>query len=857
VSNSEKIGPVKVSFAVHGMTCAACVAKVEKALKNMAGVVDARVNLVAGKATVEYFPDQVSVPQMAKTIQALGYEVPEEEVLLTVRGMSCAACVAKVEKAVKALPGVTSVVVNLPAESARVRFYPGAVDKGRIKKEINALGYEATEKLTGQAALDQEKEAREREIRFQRRNMWIAWPLATLVMLGMFRDVWIFPYFIPEWLGNVYVLWALTTPVTFIPGWQFFVHSWNGLKRGTTDMNLLYATGIGAAYIIATINTLWPEAGFGGRGATFFESAALLTAFIVLGRYLEAITRGRTSEAIRKLMSLQAKTARVIRDGREMEIAADEVEVGDVVVVRPGESIPVDGEVIEGYSAVDESMITGESIPVEKRPGSQVVGATINKTGSFKFRATRVGSETALAQIIKMVEEAQASKAPIQKLADFVAGHFIAGVHVLALIVFLFWFFIGYNAFFLPDSRFILSPYSLAEIGVFGFALLLSVTTLVISCPCALGLATPSAIMAGTGKGAENGILFKGADAVEACSKLNAIVFDKTGTLTKGEPSVTDVIAAPGFEKREVLRLAAMAEKPSEHPLGEAIVRGAGEEGLGLEEVQDFEAIPGHGVRATYQGQEILLGNRRLMQQHNINVGDLTAQMEKLEEQGKTAMLIAVNGKAAGIIAVADTLKENAKVAIERLHRMGIKVAMITGDNRRTAQAIARELGIKTVLAEVLPRDKAEEVKKLQAQGLKVAMVGDGINDAPALAQADVGIAIGSGTDVAKETGDIILIKDDIRDVVGALEIGRATMRKIKENLVWAFIYNISGIPIAAGLLYPFTGLIVSPELAAFFMAISSVSVTLNTLLLKRFQPSLRKDAAKAEHHRQLAHQMG
>ncbi|WP_258358469.1 heavy metal translocating P-type ATPase [Moorella sulfitireducens] len=855
--SSEKIGPVKVSFAIHGMSCAACVAKVEKALKNMAGVVDARVNLVAGKATVEYFPDQVGVPQMAKTIQALGYEVPEEEVFLTVRGMSCAACVAKVEKAVKALPGVTSVVVNLPAESARVRFYPGAVDKGRIKKEINALGYEATEKLSGQAALDQEKEAREREIRFQRRNMWIAWPLATLVMLGMFRDVWIFPYFVPEWLGNVYVLWALTTPVTFIPGWQFFVHSWNGLKRGTTDMNLLYATGIGAAYIIATINTLWPEAGFGGRGATFFESAALLSAFIVLGRYLEAITRGRTSEAIRKLMSLQAKTARVIRDGREMEIAADEVEVGDIVVVRPGESIPVDGEVIEGYSAVDESMITGESIPVEKRPGSQVVGATINKTGSFKFRATRVGSETALAQIIKMVEEAQASKAPIQKLADFVAGHFIAGVHVLALIVFLFWFFIGYNAFFLPDSRFILSPYSLAEIGIFGFALLLSVTTLVISCPCALGLATPSAIMAGTGKGAENGILFKGADAVEACSKLNAIVFDKTGTLTKGEPSVTDVIAAPGFEKREVLRLAAMAEKPSEHPLGEAIVRGAREEGLGLEEVQDFEAIPGHGVRATYQGQEILLGNRRLMQQHNIYVGDLTAQMEKLEEQGKTAMLMAVNGKAAGIIAVADTLKENAKVAIERLHRMGIKVAMITGDNRRTAQAIARELGIKTVLAEVLPRDKAEEVKKLQAQGLKVAMVGDGINDAPALAQADVGIAIGSGTDVAKETGDIILIKDDIRDVVGALEIGRATMRKIKQNLVWAFIYNISGIPIAAGLLYPFTGLIVSPELAAFFMAISSVSVTLNTLLLKRFQPSLRKDADQVGHHGQLAHQMG
>lgn len=794
---------------------------------------------------------------MVKAIQDIGYEAPEEEVHLTVCGMSCAACAARVEKSVKALPGVTAVIVNLPAESAKVRFYPGAVDKVLIKKEINALGYEASEKLTGQEALDREKEAREKEIKYQRRNMWIAWPLATLVMLGMFRDVWIFPRFVPEFLGNIYVLWAFTTPVTFIPGWQFFVHSWNGLKRGATDMNLLYATGIGAAYIIATINTLWPNAGFGGRGATFFESAALLTAFIVLGRYLEALTRGRTSEAIRKLMRLKARTARVIRNGQEMEIAADEVEAGDIVLVRPGESIPVDGEVIEGYSAVDEAMITGESIPVEKRPGAQVIGATINKTGSFKFKATRVGSETALAQIIKMVEDAQASKAPIQKLADLVAGQFIAGVHVLALAVFLFWFFIGYNAFFLPDSRFILSPYSLAEVGVFGFALLLSVTTLVISCPCALGLATPSAVMAGTGKGAENGILFKGADVVEESSKLNAIVFDKTGTLTKGEPSVTDIIAAPGFSKEEVLQLAAMAEKTSEHPLGEAIVRGAGEEGLALEEVEDFEAIPGHGVWARYQGRELLLGNRRLMQQRNVATGDLDARMDKLEEEGKTAMLMAVDGKVAGIIAVADTLKASAKIAVEHLQKMGIQVAMITGDNRRTAEAIARELGIKTVLAEVLPQDKAEEVKKLQARGLKVAMAGDGINDAPALAQANVGIAIGSGTDVAKETGDIILIRDDIRDVVGAIEIGRATMRKVKQNLVWAFVYNILGIPIAAGILYPVTGLIVSPELAAFFMALSSVSVTLNTLLLKRFQPSLRQGAGKVAGNGQLAHQVG
>lgn len=843
--DSKKV--LQVNLPVQGMSCAACVAKVEKSLKNMTGVEEVNVNLLSGKAVVGYAPDKVGVPQMVKVIQDLGYEVPEEEVLLTVRGMSCAACVAKVEKAVKAIPGVTSVVVNLPAESAKIRFYPGAVDKARIKKDINELGYEASERLTGQEALDREKEARQKEFKYQVRNMWIAWPLATLVMLGMFRDYWILPYFVPEFLDNVYLLWALTTPITFIPGWQFFKHSWNGLKRGATDMNLLYATGIGAAYIIATINTFWPDAGFGGRGATFFESAALLTAFIVLGRFLEALTRGRTSEAIRKLMSLQAKSARVIRNGQEMEIAADEVEVGDIVMVRPGESIPVDGEVVDGYSAVDESMITGESIPVEKRPGAQVVGATINKTGSFKFRATRVGSETALAQIIKMVEDAQASKAPIQKLADFVAGHFIAGVHILALVVFVFWFFLGYDAFFSPASKFILSPYSLAQVGVFGFALLLSVTTLIISCPCALGLATPSAIMAGTGKGAENGILFKGADAVEASSKLTAIVFDKTGTLTQGEPSVTDVIVTPAFVRNDVLRLAAMTEKPSEHPLGEAIVRGAREEGLDVEDVQDFQAIPGHGVRATYQGQEILLGNRRLMQQSNIDIGDLGSKMEKLEEEGKTAMLIAVGGKAAGIIAVADTLKENAQVAVAKLDKMGIQVAMITGDNRRTAEAIARQVGIKTVLAEVLPHDKAEEVKKLQAKGLKVAMVGDGINDAPALAQAEVGIAIGSGTDVAKETGDIILIKDDIRDVVGAIEIGRATMRKIKQNLVWAFVYNITGIPLAAGILYPLTGLIVSPELASFFMALSSISVTLNTLLLKGFQTSFGKQAMRSK----------
>ncbi|MGQ9825315.1 MAG: heavy metal translocating P-type ATPase [Desulfotomaculales bacterium] len=833
----------RISIPVEGMSCAACAARVERALKEMPGVFEAAVNLVAGKASLEYDPDQVSVESLARTIQDLGYQVPVEEIHLAVRGMSCAACAARVERAVSALPGVLKVSVSLPAEAARVTFYPGTVSAAEINEEIRGLGYEASEKAAGQEALDRERQARREEIRRQARNMIIAWPLALLVMLGMFRDVWIFPRFVPEIMGNTLFLWVLTTPVVVFAGGQFFVHSLSGLRRGSTDMNLLYATGIGAAYIIATINTLAPEAGFGGKGATFFESAALLTAFIVLGRYLEALTRGRTSEAIRKLINLQPKTARVIREGKEEVIAADEVVPGDIVVVRPGESIPVDGRVIEGHSAVDESMLTGESIPVEKNPGDEVIGATLNKTGSFKFQATRVGRDTALAQIIRLVEDAQATKAPVQKLADFVAGHFIAGVHVLALAVFLFWFFYGYDAFFRPDSRFILSPYSLAGVGVFGFSLLLSVTTLVISCPCALGLATPSAMMAGTGKGAENGILFKGADAVEATAGLQVIIFDKTGTITKGEPVLTDIIPAPGFTREELLQLAAAAEKKSEHPLGEAVVRGAQEAGVAPgEEAEDFEAVPGHGIKARYRDRTLLLGNRRLMEKEGISFESLLPEVEKLEKEGKTVMLAAVDGRAAGIIAVADVLKENVPAAVRRLKKMGMQVLLLTGDNRRTAEAIARQAGIERVLAEVLPQEKAEEVRKLQARGFKVAMVGDGVNDAPALAAADVGMAIGTGADVAKETGEVILIKANLDDVVSAVEVARATMRKVRQNLVWAFVYNSLGIPIAAGIFYPFTGLLVSPELAAFFMAMSSLSVTLNTLLLKRFVPKAKKE---------------
>jgi Cu+-exporting ATPase len=652
------------------------------------------------------------------------------------------------------------------------------------------------------------------------------------------------------------VIGLLTTPLIFGPGRQFFVNSWRGLKHGVTDMNLLYATGIGAAYGIAVINTLFPDAGFGGEGATFFESAALLTTFIVLGRFLEALTRGRTSEAIRKLMKLQPKIAHVIRNGVEEEIAADEVEVGDLILVRPGESVPVDGVVKEGYSAVDESMLTGESLPVEKHTNDPVIGGTLNKTGALRFEATKVGKDTSLAQIVKLVEDAQASKAPIQKLADWVAGHFILGVHLLAILVFVFWFFIGYQAFFDPNSSFVLSPYKLGEIGVFGFSLLLSVTVLVISCPCAVGLATPSAMMAGTGKAAEYGVLFKGAEAIENASKLNTIVFDKTGTLTKGEPSVTDVVVNTQARiggSNELLQLAASAEKNSEHPLGEAIVHGAETRELVVNEVASFNSIPGHGIEAEVENHTILAGNRKLMGERGVAFDALLSQAERLEGEGKTVMFIAVDGQPAGLIAVADTLKEYSLEAVQRLHKLGLETVMITGDNVRTANAIARQVGIDRVLAEVLPQDKAEEVKKLQALGKKVAMVGDGVNDAPALAQANVGIAIGSGTDVAKETGDVILIRDDVRDVIVALEIARATMRKVKQNLFWAFVYNILGIPLGAGLFYPFLSLVVSPELAGALMAVSSISVTLNTLLLKRFHPTLRHSEDQLIHSREAA----
>jgi len=847
-----------LTLPISGMTCASCVSHVEGALNELPGVSNVVVNLGTNKASLAYEPQLVNVSDLQRAIEEAGYAVPAAEISLDVRGMTCASCVAHVESALTELTGVQQAVVNLGLGTARVIYIPGVVPTSAMKRAIREVGYEASERSEGVDALDRERQARQDEIKRQGRNLVISASIGLLVMIGTFYEM-LGPLqaFVPEFLSYKWVIGLLTTPIVFGPGRQFFTNSWRGLKNGVTDMNLLYATGIGAAYGIALINTLFPQAGFGGEGATFFESAALLTTFIILGRWLEALTRGRTSEAIRKLMKLQPKIARLIRDGQEEEIPAEEVEIGDLILVRPGESVPVDGLVVDGYSAVDESMLTGESLPVEKKSGDNVIGGTLNKTGAFRFTATRVGKDTALAQIIQLVENAQASKAPIQKLADWVAGHFILGVHLLAILVFVFWFFIGYQRFFDPNSSFMLSPYTLGEIGVFGFSLLLSVTVLVISCPCAVGLATPSAMMAGAGKAAENGVLFKGAEAIEKASKLQTIIFDKTGTLTKGEPSVTDVVAGESWLKEtftvrpprtqnHLLRWAAIAEKNSEHPLGEAIVRGATDRGLILAEPESFDSIPGHGVEAQVEGQEVLLGNRKLMRERQVDFTPLLSQAEALEADGKTVMFVAIDRYPAGLIAVADTLKEHTIEAVKRLHQMGLETAMITGDNRRTAEAIARQVGIDRALAEVLPQDKAEEIKQLQAAGRIVAMVGDGVNDAPALAQSDVGMAIGSGTDVAKETGDVILIKDDLRDVVVALEVARVTMGKVRQNLFWAFFYNILAIPIAAGLLYPLTALIISPELAGLLMAVSSITVTLNTLLLKRFKPSgQRRDRAQ------------
>jgi len=617
-------------------------------------------------------------------------------------------------------------------------------------------------------------------------------------------------------------LFLLATPVQFVAGWRYYRGAWDALKAKTANMDTLIAVGTTAAWLYSTVVTLqitfpgtFPE--IFPEEELYFDTAALIVALILLGKLLEEIAKGRASEAVRKLMDLQPRMARVVRDGKEVEMPVERVEVGDLVVVRPGEKIPVDGVVVEGYSSIDESMITGESIPVEKSINDEVIGATLNKTGMLKFKATKVGADTTLSQIITLVEEAQLSSAPMQRLADRVAAYFVPTVIGIALLIFVFWYF---------------------NTGSLTFALTRFIAVVIVACPCALGIATPAAIMVGTGKGAENGILIKGGEYLEKTRKLQAILFDKTGTLTKGKPSVTDIVCFGGFREEEILRLSAVAEKGSEHPLGEAILEKAEEERLRVDDPEFFEAVPGLGVKATYRGRVILLGNRRLMKENKIGLSGTEKSLKRLEGEGKTVMILAVDKKVAGLVAVADTLKEYSKEAVGALQRMGIRVVMLTGDNERTAKAIAKELGIERVLAEVLPGAKANEVKRLQEEGLVVGMVGDGINDAPALAQADVGIAIGGGTDVAVETGDIVLIKDDLRDVVTAIQLSRSTVQKIMQNLFWAFSYNTALIPLAAGILAPL-GIVMHPIFAAAAMALSSVSVVTNSLLLRRFTPIL------------------
>ena len=758
-------------------------------------------------------------------------------------GMTCSSCQAVIERTLQRMPGIGSAVVNLAAETATVTYDPHWLGVDDIVHAVRDAGYDAVQRAEDAApgeAGDAQREAQQAHIRGQKRlfvfSLVLSLPLLLLMIPSLMESV---PLAVSAWLAQTfggawdpmmvfkYIGFVLATPVQIIAGAQFYRGFWHALRRRTGNMDTLVAIGTSAAYFYSLAATFVPAL---AMEPVFYETAALLLTFVILGKLLEARAKGKTSDAIKKLMGLAAKTARVVRDGSEIDIPVEDVLVGDIVVVRPGEKVPVDGVLTDGTSAVDESMLTGESIPVEKREGDTVIGATLNRLGTFRFRATKVGADTALAQIVKLVEEAQGSKAPVQRFADRISAVFVPVVVALAVLTFLVWLFVV--------PRFV-DPSIYMDVTPFIKALLAGTAVVVIACPCALGLATPTAIMVGTGKGAENGILIKSGEALETAYKIRAIVFDKTGTLTHGKPVVTDVELAEGHDVERVFMLAAALERGSEHPLAEAIVARAKERELHLPTVDGFAAVPGHGVEGRVDGMWVAFGNRRLMAAEGIDISRYEDRIAALESEGKTVMLVGVNkAKLAGIIAVADTLKDNSKEAVERLARLGVEVFMITGDNRRTAEAIASQAGIASdhVLAEVLPEHKAEEVAKLQERGLVVAMVGDGINDAPALAQADVGIAMGAGTDIAMETGGIVLIKNDLRDVVTAIELSRATMRKIRQNFFWALGYNSLGIPVAAlGLL--------KPELAGAAMALSSVSVVTSSLMLRRFRPSMTKKA--------------
>lgn len=812
------------SLKIEGMTCSACAKAVERVTKKLDGVIETNVNFATEKLTINYDEAKISIQDIQIAVEKAGYKalIESNSKTFKIEGMSCAACSKTIERVTKKLDGVIESNVNYATEKLTISYEPSKVRISDIKKAVEKAGYKV---LQGETTLDADKDRKEKEIKLLWNKFIISVmftvPLLFISMGHMVAEK--FGYSLPSFIDPMSSpkFFAILQLVLVIPvmlaGNRFFRVGFKSLIRRSPNMDTLIAMGTSAAFsygIFAIVQIFYGNVDYAYD--LYFESAAVIITLITLGKYLESVTKGKTSEAIKKLMGLAPKTAIIIRGGKEIEMPIEEVEVGDIIFVKPGEKMPVDGEVVEGITAVDEAMITGESMPVEKTVGDKIIGASINKNGTIKYKATRVGKDTALAQIIKLVEDAQGSKASIAKMADIISGYFVPVVMGLALLSSISWYISG-------------------ETAIFSITIFISV--LVIACPCALGLATPTAIMVGTGKGAEYGVLIKSGVALETTHKIQTIVFDKTGTITEGTPKVTDIVVTNNISEEYLLQLAASAEKGSEHPLGEAIVKAAEEKKIEFKKMDFFKAIPGHGIEVKMDDKNILLGNRRLMIESNISLENLEETSHNLAGEGKTPMYISIDGKIAGIIAVADTVKESSRKAIEKLQEMGIEVAMITGDNRITAEAIAAQVGINTVLAEVLPEDKANEIKKLQATGKKVAMVGDGINDAPALAQADIGIAIGSGTDVAIESADIVLMKSDLRDVATAIQLSKKTIKNIKENLFWAFGYNTLGIPVAMGVLYIFNGPLLSPIIAATAMSFSSVSVLLNALRLKGFKP--------------------
>ncbi|HDR8188450.1 TPA: copper-translocating P-type ATPase [Bacillus cereus] len=796
----------EANLQISGMTCAACANRIEKGLKKVEGVHEANVNFALEKTKIMYDPTKTNPQQFKEKVESLGYGIVSDKAEFTVSGMTCAACANRVEKRLNKLDGVNKATVNFALESATVDFNPDEVNVNEMKSTITKLGYKLEVKPDDQ---DASTDHRLQEIERQKKKFIISFILSFPLLWTMVSHFSFTSFiYLPDMLMNPWVQLALATPVQFIIGGQFYVGAYKALRNKSANMDVLVALGTSAAYFYSVYLSIQSIGSSKHMTDLYFETSAVLITLIILGKLFEAKAKGRSSEAIKKLMGLQAKTATVVRDGTEIKILIEEVVAGDIVYVKPGEKIPVDGEIVEGKSAIDESMLTGESIPVDKSIGDVVIGSTINKNGFLKVKATKVGRDTALAQIIKVVEEAQGSKAPIQRVADQISGIFVPVVVVIAIITFAVWMI-----FVTP--------------GDFGGALEKMIAVLVIACPCALGLATPTSIMAGSGRSAEYGILFKGGEHLEATHRLDTVILDKTGTVTNGKPVLTDVIVADGFNENELLRLVGAAERNSEHPLAEAIVEGIKEKKIDIPSSETFEAIPGFGIQSVVEGKHLLIGTRRLMKKFNIDIEEVSKSMEALEREGKTAMLIAIDKEYAGIVAVADTVKDTSKAAIARLKKMGLDVVMITGDNTQTAQAIAKQVGIDHVIAEVLPEGKAEEVKKLQANGKKVAMVGDGINDAPALATANIGMAIGTGTDVAMEAADITLIRGDLNSIADTIFMSKMTIRNIKQNLFWALAYNALGIPIAAlGFL--------APWVAGAAMAFSSVSVVLNALRLQR-----------------------